>query len=61
MIMVAAFVVAALHIDSLEPSHQVQVVDLTRGDKIYECVLTLSDVYNGDPVKFCNDVFKEQQ
>ena len=44
MIMVAAFVAAALHIDSLESSHQVQVIDLNRSDKIYECVLTLSDV-----------------
>ena len=60
MIMVAAFVAAALHIDSLESSHQVQVIDLSRSDKIYECVLTLSDVYNGDAVKFCNDIYKGQ-
>tara|TARA_B110000285_G_scaffold4924_1_gene5235 strand:+ start:195 stop:371 length:177 start_codon:yes stop_codon:yes gene_type:complete len=57
--MVAAFVVAALHMGAVESSHQVQVVDLTKEDKIYECVLTLSDVYNGDAVKFCNDTFKE--
>jgi predicted butyrate kinase (DUF1464 family) len=61
MIMVAAFVVAALHLDSLEPSHNVQVVDLSKADKVSECVLTLEDVYNGSAVEFCNDMFKEQQ
>jgi hypothetical protein len=53
--------VAALHLDSLEPSHNVQVVDLSKADKVSECVLTLEDVYNGSAVKFCNDMFKEQQ
>ena len=58
MILVAAFIAAAIHHDSLESSHQVQVVEINTS-RVYECVVTLQEVYEGDVIKFCKDMYKE--